>query len=100
VEAIRQDPHVCFEVDEALSDASMYKSVIVFGTARILDRNEEMIPYLQKLLDKYRISRSFDDYMNRPGKNRKQELAAVRICLITPTTVTGRKFESKSGATT
>ncbi len=92
MEAIRQNPHVCFEVDEALSDTSMYKSVVMFGTARIINSKEEMIPYLQKLIDKYRVPQSFDDYMNKPGRNREKELMAVRICVVTPTKVTGRRF--------
>ncbi|MEM2906174.1 MAG: pyridoxamine 5'-phosphate oxidase family protein [Candidatus Bathyarchaeia archaeon] len=95
IEAIRRNPRVCFEVDEALSDASMYKSVIMFGRAEIIDRKEEMIPYLQKLIDKYRVPESFDDYMNKPGKNREKELIAVRICVITPSKVTGRRFTAR-----
>jgi len=87
---------VCFEVDESLSDASMYKSVIVFGKAKIIDDKEGMTPYLQKLIDKYRVPEPFDDYMNKPGRNREKELAAARICVITPTKITGKKFIAKS----
>jgi len=92
MEGIRRNPNVCFEVDEALSDVSMYKSVIVFGIAEIIDDEEEMIPYLQKLIDKYRVPASFDEYMSRPGRNREKELEAVRICVITPKKITGKKF--------
>ena len=95
MQALRENPYICFEVDEALSDASMYKSVIAFGTAKILEDREEMVPYLQKLIDKYRIPLSFDDYMRKPGRNRENELKAVRICLITPTKMTGRKMLPK-----
>jgi nitroimidazol reductase NimA-like FMN-containing flavoprotein (pyridoxamine 5'-phosphate oxidase superfamily) len=95
MDALRQNQVVCFEVDEASSDASMYKSVIMFGTAEIIHDKEKMIPYLQKLIDKYRVPESFDDYMNKPGRNREKELSAVRICVITPTKVTGRKLVPK-----
>jgi nitroimidazol reductase NimA-like FMN-containing flavoprotein (pyridoxamine 5'-phosphate oxidase superfamily) len=90
--ALRRNPNVCFEVDESLSDASMFKSVIVFGTAEIIDNEKKMIPYLQKLIDKYRVPIDFDEYMSKPGRNRQKELEAVRICLITPKKITGRKF--------
>jgi nitroimidazol reductase NimA-like FMN-containing flavoprotein (pyridoxamine 5'-phosphate oxidase superfamily) len=81
-----------FEVDESLSDASMFKSVIVFGKVEIIDDEKKMIPYLQKLIDKYRVPESFDEYMDKPGKNREKELQAVRICIITPKKMTGRKM--------
>jgi hypothetical protein len=92
---LRKNSNVCFEVDEALSDATMFKSVILFGTVEIIDDKKEMIPYLQKLIDKYRAPLSFDEYMNRLGKNRESELSAVRVCIITPTKITGRKFVQK-----
>ncbi len=96
MKALQNKPNVCFEVDESLSDASMYKSVIIFGKAEIIDDKEQMIPYLQKLIDKYRIPEPFEDYMNKPGRNREKELAAVRICVITPTKITGKKFIAKN----
>ena len=92
INAIRHSANVCFEVDEALSDASMFKSVIIFGTAEIISDEAKMIPYLQKLIDKYRVSESFDTYMSKPERNREKELEAVRICLITPTKITSRKW--------
>lgn len=92
MESLRRSPSVCFEVDEALSDATMYKSVVVFGTAEIIDDEEKMIPFLQKLIDKYRVPTSFEEYMSKPGRKRGEELKAVRICLITPKRITGRKF--------
>jgi nitroimidazol reductase NimA-like FMN-containing flavoprotein (pyridoxamine 5'-phosphate oxidase superfamily) len=92
---IRRSANVCFEVDEALSDASMFKSVIVFGTAEIISDKAKMIPYLQKLIDKYRVPESFDTYMSKPGRNREKELQAVRICIITPKKITGRKWAMK-----
>lgn len=95
MDAIRRNANVCFEADESLSDASMFKSVIVFGTAEIIEDKERMIPYLQRLIDKYRVPESFDTYMNKPGRNREKELEAVRICVITPKKITGKKWVMK-----
>jgi len=95
MDTIKRNPNVCFEVDEALSDASMFKSVIAFGAAEIIDDEEEMIPCLQKLIDKYRVPENFDKYMSKPGRNREKELKAVRICAITPRKITGRKLMPK-----
>jgi len=69
--------------------------VIAFGIAEIIDDEEEMIPCLQKLIDKYRVPETFDKYMSKPGKNREKELKAVRICVITPKKITGRKLMPK-----
>ena len=95
MDSIRKNPNVCFEVDEALTDTSMFKSVIAFGTVEIIDDEEEMIPYLQELINKYRIPEAFDKYMSKPGRNRDKELKAVRICLITPKKIAGRKLMPK-----
>lgn len=97
MESLRKNTNICFEVDEALSDATMSKSVIIFGTAEIIEDEHRMIPYLQKLIDKYRVPLNFDEYMRRPGRNRESELKAARICLITPTKITGRKLLPKEG---
>ena len=97
MESLRRNAHVCFEVDEALSDATMSKSVIIFGTAEIIEDEQRMIPYLQKLIDKYRVPLNFEEYMRKPGRNRDSELKAARICLITPTKITGRKLLPKEG---
>lgn len=95
MDALRRNTKVCFEVDESLSDASMFKSVIIFGTAEIVSEKAKIIPYLQKLIDKYRVPESFDKYMSKPGRNREKELEAVRICVITPTKVTSKKWVMK-----
>ncbi|MGD0160522.1 MAG: pyridoxamine 5'-phosphate oxidase family protein [Candidatus Bathyarchaeia archaeon] len=97
MDSLRKNAHVCFEVDEALSDATMSKSVIIFGTAEIIEDEQRTIPYLQKLIDKYRVPLNFDEYMAKPGRNRESELRAARICLITPTKITGRKLLPKEG---
>ncbi len=99
MEALRRNQNVCFEVDEALSDTTMYKSVIVFGTAEIIDDKEDMIPYLQKLIDKYRVPLLFDEYMKKPGRNRESEMKAVRICVVAPKKITGRKFVQENSTT-
>lgn len=92
MDGIRRDPNVCFEVDETLSDGSMFKSVTAFGTAEIIDDKKRMTPYLQKLINKYRVPENFDTYMSKHGRNREKQMDAVRICVITPKKVTGRKF--------
>jgi len=95
MEALKKNAQVCFEVDESLSDASMWKSVIVFGTAEIISDKNRMIPYLQKLINKYRVPEAFEEYMNKPGRNKEKELEAVRICIITPTKITSKKYMAK-----
>ena len=92
IDGIKTNPNVCFEVDETISDATMSKSVILSGTAEIIDEKNRMIPHLQRLIDKYRVPLGFDEYMSKPVKNREKELNAVRICVITPKKVTGRKL--------
>jgi nitroimidazol reductase NimA-like FMN-containing flavoprotein (pyridoxamine 5'-phosphate oxidase superfamily) len=92
MKVIRTKPRVCFEVDETISDASMYKSVILFGTVEIVEKRDEMIPYLQHLINKYRVPQGFDEYMAKPGRNREKEMNAVRICVMKPTRITGKKF--------
>jgi len=70
--ALRQNANVCFEVDETLSDASMFKSVIVFGKAEIISDKAKMIPYLQKLIDKYRSRKLRRLYEQARKKQRKR----------------------------
>jgi nitroimidazol reductase NimA-like FMN-containing flavoprotein (pyridoxamine 5'-phosphate oxidase superfamily) len=92
MECLRKNANVCFEVDESPSDTTMYKSVIIFGKSEIIQDEQEMTPHLQKLIDRYRVPLGFDEYMRKPGRNREPELKAVRICLITPRSITGRKM--------
>ena len=92
MEAIRSNPNVCFEVDESLSDASLAKSVIIMGRAEVIEDKKEMIPYLQLLINKYRVPEEFETYIRKPGRNRDKELSMVRIVVITPTQMTGKKF--------
>lgn len=99
MDGLRRNPNVCFEVDETISDTTMYKSVILRGKAEIIDDEKTMIPYLQKLIDKYRVPLGFDEYMGKPGRNKEKELKAVRICIITPTITTGRRLVPKDSKT-
>ena len=92
MKALKNHPKVCFEVDETISDASVYKSIIIRGTVKILDDPEEMIPYLQLHIDKYRVPEDFESYISKPGRNRGAELASVKIVVITPTEISGLKF--------
>jgi len=90
--SMARDPQVCFLVDESLSDGSMYKSVIVRGSVEIIDDGERMLPYLQSLINKYRVPVGFDEYIGRPGRSREKEMAVVRVCVITPREITSRKM--------
>ena len=90
MEAMRANPRVCFEVDESLSDGSLAKSVIIFGRIEVIEEKEKMIPYLEKLIDKYRVPVSFGGYMKRGNRNVKEELETVRVCLLTPYQITGK----------
>ena len=80
--SMARDPNVCFLVDESLSDGSMYKSVMIRGDVEIIDDPEEMVPYLQSLIDKYRVPVDFDEYISRPGRSREKEMAIMRVCVI------------------
>ena len=90
--AIQSNPEVCFEVDESTSDGSLAKSVILWGRVEVIAEKEKMLPYLQKLIDKYRVPVSFGEYMKKGNRNVKEELEAVRICLISPYKITGKKI--------
>ena len=92
MQAIQANSNVCFEVDESLSDGSLAKSVVILGHAEIIEKKATMLPYLKKLIDKYRVSVSLDEYLSRRNRNVKKELDAVRICLITPHKITGKKI--------
>lgn len=97
MEILRANPTVCFEVDESISDCSLAKSVIIFGRAEIIGDKKEMIPYFEKLIDKYRVPVSFGEYMRKGNRNVQEELDQVRIVLITPHKITGQKIVRKNG---
>jgi uncharacterized protein len=98
MDILRTNPRVCFEVDESISDGSLAKSVIIFGRAEIIEDREKMIPYLQGLIDKYRVPAAFEEYMSQGKRNTDAELKAVRICLITPEKITGKKVIRPNGS--
>ena len=97
MEAIRANPNVCFEVDESISDGSLAKSVIIWGRAEVIEEKERMLPYLQKLIDKYRVPVPFGEYMARGNRNVKEELEKVIICLIIPHRINGKKVIRTKG---
>ena len=97
--ALQENPIVCFEVDESISDASLAKSVIITGRAEIITEQKRMIPYLQQHINKYRVPMPYSEYAvmnNRKEraleKYGKPELEVVRICCITPREMTGRRI--------
>jgi nitroimidazol reductase NimA-like FMN-containing flavoprotein (pyridoxamine 5'-phosphate oxidase superfamily) len=92
MKAVQSNPDVCFEVDESISDGSLAKSVIIFGRMEVIKEKDKMIPYLQKLIDKYRVPVSFNEYMAKGNRNIEDELENVRICLIAPKKITGKKM--------
>jgi len=97
MEVLQSNPSVCFEVDESISDNSLAKSVVILGKAEIIEEKERMIPYLQKLIDKYRVPVPFGEYMKRGKRNVNDELGVARICLITPHQITGKKLIRTNG---
>ena len=88
MEGMRQNSNVCFEVDESTSDASMFKSVIVYGTVSIIDDRAKMLPYLKKLINKYRVPVSFGEYMR--NRDTEKEMSIVRVCIIKINRMSGR----------
>ncbi len=90
MEALGSSPEVCFEVDESLSDVSLAKSVIIMGRAEVFGDKKRMAPYLQKLIDKYRVPMPLGEYGTKKGRDLKKELERVRICEITPVVISGR----------
>jgi len=90
MEALASNPEVCFEVDESLSDVSLAKSVIITGYAKVVDDKKLMAPYLQKLIDKYRVPMPLGEYGAKNDRDLKKELERVRICEITAQEISGR----------
>jgi hypothetical protein len=71
--------------------------VVILGKAEIIEEKEAMNPYLQKLIYKYRVPVSLGEYMRKGKRNVKAELDAVRICLITPHKISGKKVIRTNG---
>jgi len=104
VRALQGNPIVCFEVDESLSDVSLAKSVIITGHAEFVKEPKRMIPYLQLLINKYRVLTPYSEYASRNNRKKKAleqygkpELEVVSICCITPVEITGRSIRRANG---
>jgi nitroimidazol reductase NimA-like FMN-containing flavoprotein (pyridoxamine 5'-phosphate oxidase superfamily) len=81
---------VCFEVDELLEVVpneqaclftAYYRSVIITGTARLLEDDKDKMRALELLLEKYAADASYEP----PPEH---ALAIVNVCEITPTKIT------------
>jgi len=62
------------------------------ASVEIIYDEERMLPYLQSLINKYRVPIGFDEYISRPGRSKEKEMAVVRVCVITPREITSRKM--------
>ena len=92
IDAIEKDPRVCFSViseDEVVPEKllTMYKSVTVFGLARVLTDWEEISAAAMLLADKYAPDLSKD------AKNAEIEKDRPRLAIIalTPEHITGKQ---------
>jgi nitroimidazol reductase NimA-like FMN-containing flavoprotein (pyridoxamine 5'-phosphate oxidase superfamily) len=97
VKALRENPSVCFEVDEALSDLSLAKSVVIFGQAEVIHDRTRTIHYLERLIDKFRVPISFGAYMKKGDRDVEKELREVKIVLVTPLQISGRSLIRTDG---
>lgn len=97
---LRRNPRVCFEVDrmEAVipkarsCDYSVaYSSVVAFGSARLVERDDEKREILAGLSRKY--SGGFDPLPPGPG-----DLAGVAVVEVSVETVTGKRRPAPPGA--
>lgn len=92
LEIMQKNPRVCFEVDEPLEVVPheqgclftmYYRSVILWGTVRILDDNAEKMTAIKLLLAKYGAGK---EYESPP----EHALAIVTVCEITVEEMTGK----------
>ena len=93
IEDIRRDPRVCFEIDVALGYVPArqqgcqatyrYESVIVRGTARIIERHEERLAALDALMRKYQPEGDYGAYVD-------EKLALTRVVCIDIKEMTGK----------
>lgn len=95
ISCLLANPQVCFEVDELISISSgtvacnfstNYRSVLAFGTARILEEPAEKAAITNRLVEKYARGNSFK---TPPEK----ALANVAIVEIRVTEMTGKANE-------
>ncbi len=92
LDIIRENPRVCFEVDEMLElvpneqpclFTAYYRSVVAMGTARLVESDEQKLKALELLLEKYAGGK---DYEPPP----EHALAIVTVCDIEVDTMTGK----------
>jgi nitroimidazol reductase NimA-like FMN-containing flavoprotein (pyridoxamine 5'-phosphate oxidase superfamily) len=92
LEALQKSPRVCFEVDELLGVipqeqaclfTTHYRSVMVWGTARLLRAEAEKMNALQLLVRKYGAGK---EYETPP----KEALDLVSVCEIEIDTMSGK----------
>ena len=92
LEAIRENPRACFEVDELLEIVpheqpclftTYYRSVIAWGTVRVLDEEAEKMKGIRLLLDKHAPGGAYDPPPDHA-------LAIVTVCEMTVEEMTGK----------
>jgi len=93
ISCLLANPRVCFEVDELISISrgaiacnfsTNYRSVLAFGTARIMEESAEKAAVTNRLVEKYAQGNSF----KAPSE---EALANVAIVEISVTEMTGKE---------
>jgi len=84
VECFSKDQRVCFEVDEANPEITLYKSVLVFGQIEKTEDREIKLQILKRLVEKYPTER-------RKKIDFKDCVDEAAVFLITPEKTTGKK---------
>lgn len=90
IDAIRNNDKVCFIVvdkDNVIPEklTAAYRSVVVFGRAKILDRAEETLPLIRKFAQKFSSDQSAIQ------KDIDENLMHLAIIEITPEHITGKE---------
>lgn len=96
IEAIVEDPKICFEIDESLRDERELRSVIIFGEADIIQKREEKLEALRALVEKYREYHKRREELMHILYNEQyyaECMERATIIAISPTQVTGRKLQ-------
>ncbi len=99
VEALKENATVCFETDvlygirddqKPCDMGSYYRSVIVFGSAEIVDDRDEALRALELLVEKH---------SRRPDREKidPAQLDTVAVIRITPERVTGKTLDAPRG---
>ena len=92
ISCLLANPQVCFEVDELIKISSgdiacdfstKYRSVLAFGTARIMEESAEKEAVVNRLVEKYARGNSF----KTPSQEALVKVAIVEICV---TEMTGK----------